>query len=386
MKVLMISRTPTHPTIAGNCWGILTMTKTLQQLGAEVFFLYIDERGLRPDSRVESQRNYEETKAYWKDYFFEYKLTKLQKAYRNVLKRVRQKLNGYQQGLYDEYPWRLHRKINELDRKYHFDVCIVNYFFLTKAFKFIDIVKKACFTHDVFAYKNLVVGEKCMWVDAAQEARAMQLCTDIFTVQDIEMHYFQVLSPQSHFYNIYSKYEYRPQSIVGNKCIVFLSGSNVYNQNGLSWFLYSVFPLIRQHFPDARLLIGGGICKVIKGKVEGMKGVELKGYVEDPYTFYNQGDVAINPTYQGTGLKIKTFEAIANDKVTMVHPHSMNGVFHSDETPLFASDKPEDWVSYLDVIWANPEEIIKIKKRNGEYLAKMNEFIISEYKRFLNYQ
>lgn len=383
MNILMVSRTPTHPTTAGNRWGILAMSNALQQLGAEIYFLYIDERGLKSGHMNEAQRNFDETKAYWKNRFFVYRVTILQKTFRNVLKRVREKLTGYHQGLYDEYPWRLHRKINELDRQYHFDACIVNYIFLTKTFRYIDIAKRACFTHDVFAYKNLVVGEKCMWMDAAQEARALQLCTDIFAVQDIEMHYFQVLAPQSRFYNIYSKYEYQPQTVVGNKNIVFLSGDNIYNKNGLMWFLQSVFPLIRQRYPDAKLLIGGSICKVIKWNCEGMEGVEFHGYVENLYDFYNQGDVAINPTYQGTGLKIKTFEAIANDKVTMVHPHSMKGVFKKEEVPLFASDKPDDWVAYLDEIWSNPNEIFKIKKRNKEYLAKMNEFIESEYKRFL---
>lgn len=66
------------------------------------------------------------------------------------------------------------------------------------------------------------------------------------------------------------------------------------------------------------------------------EGVKLIGYVDSPNVLYEQGDVAINPTYQGTGLKIKTFEAISYDKVTMVHPHSMKGVFEKDKTSLFS--------------------------------------------------
>ena len=97
------------------------------------------------------------------------------------------------------------------------------------------------------------------------------------------------------------------------------------------------------------------------------------------------GDVAINPTYQGTGLKIKTFEAIANDKVTMVHPHSMLGVYKKELAPLFASNNPEEWVAYLDSIWEHPEKIQQIKKHNRSYLEDMNNFIINEYKRFLEY-
>ena len=83
-------------------------------------------------------------------------------------------------------------------------------------------------------------------------------------------------------------------------------------------------------------------------------------------------------------LKIKTFEAISFDKVTLVHPHSMAGVFRKEDTPLFASDKPEEWVAYLDNIWGHPDGINAIKQKDKEYLQSMNEFIIAEYNRFLN--
>ena len=67
----------------------------------------------------------------------------------------------------------------------------------------------------------------------------------------------------------------------------------------------------------------------------------------------------------------------------MVHPHSKAGVFRVNEAPLFSSDKPEEWVAFLDKIWSNKDMIRKIKDANKVYLANMNDFIIKEYKRFL---
>lgn len=108
------------------------------------------------------------------------------------------------------------------------------------------------------------------------------------------------------------------------------------------------------------------------------------GYIEDPADFYAKADVAINPVFQGTGLKIKTFEAISFDKVTLVHPHSMAGVFRKDDAPLFASDKPEDWVVFLKKIWGHHDAINAIKQKDKEYLQSLNEFIVSEYDRLIN--
>ena len=82
-------------------------------------------------------------------------------------------------------------------------------------------------------------------------------------------------------------------------------------------------------------------------------------------------------------MKIKTFEAISYDKVTLVHPHSMAGVFQKETAPLFALKKAYQWVECLENIWKSKELILKIKKRNQMYLDSMNEFIVSGYKRFL---
>lgn len=117
-----------------------------------------------------------------------------------------------------------------------------------------------------------------------------------------------------------------------------------------------------------------------------VEGVSLLGFVDELSDFYKQGNVAINHVFQGTSLKIKTFEAISYDKITLVHPHSMTGVFHKDKAPLFASTLPGEWVGYLESVWEHLEKIPEMKAQNKIYLTEMNEFIVSEYKRFLGYQ
>lgn len=380
-KVLIISKCATHSTIAGNRWGILAQAQILQHLGCEIYFLYIDERAMRHYT-TSSEKDLQETKNFWGDHFFYLKVSKAEKFWFNVMKQVNMRFNNGYQSCDVNYPHALTAMVNNLDEKYHFDICIVNYYYLTKLFEHVKISKKAVFTHDCIAYKDLAVGEKTMTIDANTEAKAMQRSPYIFAVQDVEQNYFQMLSPKSKVYNIYSKYSYTPTPIYNNHNIVFLSGGNGFNINGLHWFLKEVFPLIRQRFNDAKLVIAGSICKAIKNETL-PDGVELIGFVDSPLTLYKQGDVAINPTYQGRGLKIKTFEAVSYDKVTMVHPHSMAGVFDKPNAPLFASSEPKDWVAFLEKVWGNPDAIRDWKKRDEEYMSRLNEFIINEYKRFL---
>ena len=383
-KILIISKVNTHPLEMGNSKAILSQAEILKKLGCEIDFLYVQEIGLGKGHYEKSKRNFLKTKEYWGEHFIYLRVGKTEKILKNVLSLFRQKVCGGHEGTYDKYPWKLTSYLKKIQRERKYDICLVQYYYLTKLFKTIKFEKMACFTHDVFSYKNLIVNEQCPWIDANQEARAMQLCTDVLAIQEEEKNYYHNLAPQSRVYNVYSPYSYVETPFVGNHRILFLSGNNVYNQNGLRWFVYEVFPLVKRKYSDAKLVIAGGICKEIKKQYEHIDGIELLGYVEEPVDLYKLGDVAINPTYQGTGLKIKTFEAISYGKATMVHPHSMAGVYNKETAPLFSSDKPQEWSDHIETIWGQPEVIREIKKQDELYIQLMNEYIVQEYKRFLS--
>lgn len=282
----------------------------------------------------------------------------------------------------DQYPFGVEKLVNRLDEQYHFDICIINYYYLSRLFTYIKIPKKAIATHDLIAYKDIKVGEPTMCITADTEAKAMQRCPHIFALQTVEADYFQMLSPKSTVYNLFGKFDFHNSSIANNHNMVLLSGGNSFNQNGLRWFTDIVFPVIRKRFSDAKLIVGGNICKAMP-KLGEVEGVVSQGYIDDPAAFYAQADVCINPCYQGTGLKIKNFEAISYDKVTMVHPHSMEGIYDMNHAPLFASDKPEEWVKFLEDVWDNPTKINEIKAHDKDYLTAMEKFVDSEYERFL---
>ena len=382
MKILVVSKCPTHPTTAGNRWGILAQAEILERLGNEVHFLYIQELPMKLDKKP-YYVDLEETARYWGERFHCFKVSTFEKFIFNVRKEIdRFFFNNYY--FVDEvYPIGLTRCVEKLQEKHHFGICIVNYIYLTKLFTKVKFSKNAVFTHDCLAYKNLIVGQSCRTMTAHQEAKALQRCQHIFAVQDEEKNYFRLLSPKSEVYNIYSKYNYHSQPVIGNKNILFLSGGNEYNINGIMWFISDVLPMIKKQFKDAQLVIGGSICKHLTSYAH-TEGIKLCGYVDSPAEFYMQGDIAINPVYQGTGLKIKTFEAISYDKITIVHPHSMAGIFRKDKAPLFASTKPEEWVGFLKMIWDAPNRIKSIKSRNKIYMEEMSDFVVSEYERFLN--
>ena len=66
MRILIISKCPTHPTNAGNRWWILSQAEMFKSLGHDVYFLHISEMPLRQNSKAYFE-SIEESKKYWGD-------------------------------------------------------------------------------------------------------------------------------------------------------------------------------------------------------------------------------------------------------------------------------------------------------------------------------
>lgn len=385
MKILIVSKTPTHPVNAGNRNFIFNQVELFRKMGHTVFLLFIEEKGLS-DRRWNEHKEIEAMLPYWEKNLFVFKITKLQKFIFNIREKLTRKLfnNGYPK-VDDKYPRGLSRFVGQLNQKYNFDCCIINYWYLSKLFADISIPLRAITTHDYFSYKDLLVGKDASdtALDAHDEAKALQRCPHIFALNTEEAIFFKKLSPQSIVYNVFGVFKYNNTPVVGNHVLLFLSANHKFNINGLNWFLETIFPSIITNYPDVILRIGGSICKVLT-EIINHPNIVLEGYVDSPEAFYSSADVVINPTYQGTGLKIKTFEGVSYGKVTMVHPHSLVGIFNVENAPIFSSTIAKEWVSYLNKVWGGNSFVADIKAKDKKYLSAMQNYVELEYKHFFS--
>ena len=174
-------------------------------------------------------------------------------------------------------------------------------------------------------------------------------------------------------------FKYIKQKINNNNNILFFSGCNAWNIEGITFFIDKVIPLIKNQF---NLLIGGKICEILKKKTLASN-IILCGVYDNPNTFYQQGDIVINPVFNGSGLKIKTFEALAYGKITVVHKHSSIGIYKKESSPLFIVDNEEDFAKILDKILSYGVDRKLYQEQAKRYIDDYNFHIIMQYKKIL---
>jgi glycosyltransferase involved in cell wall biosynthesis len=98
------------------------------------------------------------------------------------------------------------------------------------------------------------------------------------------------------------------KSRVEGQKVLYVGSDNAMNVQGLRDFLRFAWPAVRKQVPEAELLVAGRVCDSVRCR---FPGVRLLGPVRDLSDLYRQTKVTINPSLAGTGLKVKTLEALS---------------------------------------------------------------------------
>lgn len=375
-RILVAADIHTHPIQGGNQQCIMQYVQVLRKLGYEVFFLYID--------LSEGHFFNPETEEYWGDHFFYYSTPKWQHIINKIRRRVEHCYYSPHLDVY--YPKGLTRYVNQLHEKYQFHGLIVNYIWNSKLAD-CNIPIKCLYTHDVFTDRNEKLGKKDAWYSYPQseEAKGIARFSNVLSIQDEESAWFKQLAPNTNVHTVYSSFDYVEQPITGNKNILFFSGGGALNIEGIQRFISDVLPILVKKDDEIRLLLGGGICNCVNME-ELDSHVILKGKYLNPDDFYALGDICINPVFNGSGLKIKTFEALAHGKVTLVDPHSALGVYRPENIPLYRVSTPQNYVNVVFEFMTNREKLLAKQKECQTYITELNSFISRQYSTIFNAQ
>lgn len=294
-RVLIVSPIASHPQNQGNSARIYSVGRMLQGAGIIVHFLYYQAEGLTIEQNAEMT-------ACW-DYFHPVPVIERDASATGI--------DAY--NLDDWWPPVVGDIAVALHKRWRFQAVIANYVWFSGVLEaFGSDVVKVLDTHDQFggrADRFLQVGMKPAWYYTThdEEARGLRRADIVLAIQDEEAAAFRSLGHQDvrvlgHVLELRVR---NPGSRGGDRIAGgFLASSNPLNV--LSFERMRMRLLASGNIP-MHLVVGGAICAKLPPNPIPFQAL---GYIDHLDDFYDAIDIAVNPMAFGTGLKIKSVEAI----------------------------------------------------------------------------
>lgn len=226
------------------------------------------------------------------------------------------------------------------------DLLLAEYVFMTRPFPLLPGLATAIDTIDVFSTKaskveryNLSDG---LALSEAEEAALLRRADILIGIQPDEARDLARLAPDRRVLSIGVDFAVPPEAPAApsGRTVLLVASGNPMNVKGLSDFLAFCWPIVCREVPDAELVVAGAVGDSVHDAPDG---VRVLGRVEDLAPLYAAARVVINPAVAGTGLKIKTVEALCHLRPVVCWPSGADGL--ADEARAFCH-VAADWLGF----------------------------------------
>lgn len=161
--------------------------------------------------------------------------------------------------------------------------------------------------------------------------------------------------------------------------ILFLGSNFPPNVEGIKLFINKVMPHIK-----GQLTIAGSGMEEIKESLPANPNIKIMGFVENLDEIYNNADIVILPIFSGSGMKVKTAEALKYGKYIIATNEALEGYKINDLQGVIRCTTIEDFISAINNYTANKISssfLIENRKRFLEYYS--NESALSKFRNIL---
>jgi len=348
MRVLMISPIPSHPLNQGNSAYILALGEALKLLGCRIRFVYVTQEGLTaPQANA--------MRSFWDDCSFV-----------DAWKTPRRQSRPDHWLLDDFYVDSLDDELQRLFEDFEFDVCMVHYVWFSKAFLKVPAgVPRVLLTHDRFGDRHLDFlrqGQAPAWfyTSVEEEARGLARADHVVAIQDAEAEYFRSITDRAvRVLGMLTPSRFQTPALpIGKPRAGFVASANPTNLHSATLLAKAL-----QENPDAfnsfEFVIGGALSRAA---FQGSSNFTKLGHVDDIPAFYGSLGVAINPNVGGSGLKIKSVEALSYGLPMLGTTEAMLGL--PVEIAEHKCASVEELVGHLQRIAATPSLLDDLRRES----------------------
>ena len=220
--------------------------------------------------------------------------------------------NGKNYYIDDLYEEGLGEQVATICKNLEIDIVLCNYVFHSKVLDYLPKnIYKMIDTIDIFTDKYKT--EDWYSFSAEDEAKGLDRADLVIAIQDQEKKYFEKIS-KSQVITIkhidepkFTEKNYKEPKIIG-----ILSSGHKQDLLAMQIFLKEFKKFTAKHPSyDIQLHIGGKICDKLSPSEVNSDKIKLLYLVNDLDVFYNSLDIVCSIPLDGTGLKIKTIEALS---------------------------------------------------------------------------
>ncbi len=231
----------------------------------------------------------------------------------------------------------------------HFDpeVLLAEYVFMTRPFPLLRPgLRTIIDTIDVFSNKerkvvHFGIADPASLTDS-EEASLLNRADLLLAIQPDEVADLQQLAPSVPVISVgvdFDIADHAPPPAT-HPVALLVASDNRLNIKGLRDFLRFAWPLVLREVPEAELRIAGPVGDSAEVWSKSMR---ILGRVEDLRPVYAEARVVINPAVAGTGLKIKTVEALCHFRPIVLWPSGVEGLAPAARTMCHVAD---DWFDF----------------------------------------
>jgi glycosyltransferase involved in cell wall biosynthesis len=292
-------------------------------------------------------------------------------------------------GIDDLYPRNLDAWLAQHLEQHRYDAVIVNYVFLSRAFEaFGPSTLKIIDTHDVFGDRHKrqqALGARPSWffTTPCQEVKGLSRADVVVAIQHREADQFRDMLPPGRTVITVGHCVDLPtlnEKESAEKRLLFVGSRHEGNYQSITKFLSAVYPRLRQQFPDLEFDIVGSIGSRL-GVLPG--GCHIVGPVDGLEPYYGRAWVVVNPIMWGTGLKIKTVEALAFGKPLVTTPVGAEGLEEGNGTAFLVARSPEEAIRSISLL-LNDESLRRgIASAAISFIRDYNEKVLSPLLRWI---
>ncbi len=168
--------------------------------------------------------------------------------------------------------------------------------------------------------------------------------------------------------------------------IILFTGTMGYwpNVNGILWFVHNVWPTILKRVENIKLfIVGRSPTKAIR-KIAS-NNITVVGDVDDISEYFQKADLFIIPIFEGTGAKIKLFEALSYRKAVVSTSKGIKGTDFKHGKHLLIADDKESFAEQCILVLNSIETKTKLGFEGYNHLVRNYAWpkIINNLEKFL---